>query len=120
MMSFSPNCMVATPAVQRMVPLGSLSRCRTDYPLAPEATLPLAPQAVLVAWDWLRGRGFDEIAIIGDSAGGGLTAAMIAALRDRSNGENAVAAVTFSPWVDLAFTGPSMTEPRDHRSASRL
>jgi epsilon-lactone hydrolase len=81
-----------------------------DYPLAPETTLPLATRAVLAAWDWLRARGIDEIALVGDSAGGGLTLATLAALRDRPGGGRPVAAVVFSPWADLAFTGRSMTD----------
>jgi epsilon-lactone hydrolase len=37
-----------------------------DYPLAPEATVPAAPEAALAAWRWLVAQGFDRIVIVGD------------------------------------------------------
>lgn len=82
-----------------------------DYPLAPEAVLPAALEAVMVAWRWLRSATIKKIAIVGDSAGGGLTFATLAALRRATDGASAVAGVAFSPWVDLALTGRSMTDP---------
>jgi len=80
-----------------------------DYPLAPEATLPSAPEAALRAWHWLRRQGYSQIAVVGDSAGGGLALVTLAQLRDR--GEKPVAGAVFSPWTDLAFSGSSMTDP---------
>ena len=83
-----------------------------DYPLAPEATFPAAPEAAMRAWEWLLSMGIRKIAVVGDSAGGGLALATLAALRRyATEGASAVAGVTFSPWVDLAFTGRSMTDP---------
>jgi acetyl esterase/lipase len=82
-----------------------------DYPLAPEATLPAAPNAALAAWRWLTARGFDRIAVVGDSAGGGLSLVTLAALNRRSDKTKPVAGIVFSPWTDLAFTGKSMTDP---------
>lgn len=82
-----------------------------DYPLAPEATLPDAPTAALAAWQWLADRGFERIAIVGDSAGGGLTLVTLAELTRLARGPAPVAGVVFSPWADLAFTGASMTDP---------
>jgi epsilon-lactone hydrolase len=81
-----------------------------DYPLAPEATLPLAPQAALKAWRFLIDQGFERIAIIGDSAGGGLTLVTLAELIRQPQGPAPIAGVAFSPWTDLAFTGASMTD----------
>jgi epsilon-lactone hydrolase len=86
-----------------------------DYPLAPEAVLPAAPEAAMTAWRWLVSKGVREIAIVGDSAGGGLALATLATLRHATEGGAegaAVAGVAFSPWVDLAFTGRSMTDPK--------
>ena len=40
-----------------------------DYPLAPEATLPAAPNAAKAAWRWLVAQGFDRIAVVGDFRG---------------------------------------------------
>lgn len=84
-----------------------------DYPLAPESTLPEAPAAALRAWHWLRAQGFERIAIVGDSAGGGLTLVTLAALTAQAQAGAPVAGVVFSPWTDLAFSGASMTDPRD-------
>jgi acetyl esterase/lipase len=81
-----------------------------DYPLAPEAVLPAAPDAALAAWRWLVGQGFGRIAVAGDSAGGGLALVTLAALKDLSREDRPLAGVVFSPWADLAFTGPSMTD----------
>jgi monoterpene epsilon-lactone hydrolase len=82
-----------------------------DYPLAPEATVPAAPEAATVAWRWLVAQGFDRIAIVGDSAGGGLTLVTLAELIKKPHGAAPIAGVVFSPWVDLAFTGASMKNP---------
>lgn len=82
-----------------------------DYPLAPEATLPAAPNAALAAWRWLHREGFDQVAIVGDSAGGGLALATLAEIAQAGEGPAPVAGVVFSPWTDLAFTGASMLDP---------
>ncbi|WP_224368908.1 alpha/beta hydrolase fold domain-containing protein [Hyalangium versicolor] len=82
-----------------------------DYPLAPEATLPAAPKAALAAWHWLAAQGFTRVAIVGDSAGGGLTLVTLAQIARLPGGASPVAGVVFSPWTDLAFTGASMTDP---------
>jgi monoterpene epsilon-lactone hydrolase len=82
-----------------------------DYPLAPESTVPAAPEAAKAAWRWLVDQGFDRIAIVGDSAGGGLTLVTLAELAKEPHGVAPIASVVFSPWADLAFTGTSMTDP---------
>jgi epsilon-lactone hydrolase len=82
-----------------------------DYPLAPEATLPAAPNAALAAWDWLVRQGCDRIAVVGDSAGGGLTLVTLANLARRDAGPAPVAGVVFSPWTDLTLSGASMGDP---------
>jgi acetyl esterase/lipase len=83
-----------------------------DYPLAPEATMPAAPNAVMAAYEWLRSNGSDRIAVAGDSAGGGLALVTLARLARSSLPSAAIAGLMFSPWVDLAFTGASMRDPR--------
>ncbi|WP_144640541.1 alpha/beta hydrolase [Bordetella genomosp. 13] len=82
-----------------------------DYPLAPEATLPAAPDAALAAWRWLVEQGYTRIAVVGDSAGGGLALVTLARLTHQASGPAPVAGAVFSPWTDLAFTGASMTDP---------
>jgi acetyl esterase/lipase len=81
-----------------------------DYPLAPEATVPAAPDAVMAAYEWLRSNGDKRIAVAGDSAGGGLALVTLARLAHASRPSAAIAGVVFSPWVDLAFTGGSMKD----------
>ncbi|GEP07742.1 alpha/beta hydrolase [Methylobacterium oxalidis] len=82
-----------------------------DYPLAPEATLPAAPNAALAAWDWLIGQGYERIAVVGDSAGGGLSLVTLANLARRNDGPAPIAGVVFSPWTDLTLSGSSMSDP---------
>jgi monoterpene epsilon-lactone hydrolase len=83
-----------------------------DYPLAPESSVPAAPESAVAAWQWLIAQGFDQAAIVGDSAGGGLTLVTLAELiKKQAHGAMPIAGVVFSPWVDLAFTGPSMKDP---------
>ncbi|OON59950.1 esterase [Massilia sp. KIM] len=96
--------------VSQLVARTGLPALVIDYPLAPEAALPAAPEAALAAWRWLRERGFERVALAGDSAGGGLalvTLARIAALPDAGA---PLAGVVFSPWTDLASTGASMRD----------
>jgi monoterpene epsilon-lactone hydrolase len=79
-----------------------------DYRLAPEHPFPGAVTDAQAAYRGLVDAGFERIAIVGDSAGGGLTLSLLSLIRTQS-GTRPVAAVTFSPWTDLALTGDSMT-----------
>lgn len=81
-----------------------------DYPLAPEATVPAAADAVIAAYEWLRTNGSERIVLVGDSAGGGLALAALARLTHTGRPSAAIAGLVFSPWVDLAFTGASMRD----------
>ncbi|MGP7997608.1 MAG: alpha/beta hydrolase [Streptosporangiaceae bacterium] len=83
-----------------------------EYRLAPEHPFPAAIDDVLAAWRWLRTNqdlGATSIAVAGDSAGGGLTVALLVATRDAGQALPA-AAVLMSPTVDLTSSGASMTE----------
>ncbi|MEC4589755.1 alpha/beta hydrolase [Nitrospirillum amazonense] len=97
--------------VSQIVSRSGIPALVIDYPLAPEATLPAAPDAALAAYEYLIGQGYSRIAIVGDSAGGGLSLVTMAQLAKRSDIAKPIAGVVFSPWVDLAFTGGSMTDP---------
>jgi len=82
-----------------------------DYRLAPENPYPAALDDALQAYDMLRAHGFapGDIALGGDSAGGGLALASALALRERDGAERPVACVfAYSPWTDLLATGASL------------
>lgn len=81
-----------------------------DYPLAPEASIPKAPEAARAAWQFLADKGFDRIAVVGDSAGGGLSLVTLAGLAASRASPVPVAGVVFSPWADLSLSGASMTD----------
>ena len=79
------------------------------YRLAPEHPFPAAFDDALVAWRFLRRQGIAaaRIAVGGDSAGGGLTAALINRLR-ASGDEKPACAWLVSPWTDLTMSGSTM------------
>ncbi len=78
-----------------------------DYRLAPEHVFPAALDDATAAWTALRAGAQGPCHVAGDSAGGGLTLALLLNLRDRGL-PLPDSAVAFSPWTDLAITGPSM------------
>jgi len=80
-----------------------------DYRLAPEHPFPAALEDAVSAYDWLTADGANprQLAVVGDSAGGGLVFGMLLKLRDERHPLPA-AAVALSPWTDLALTGPSL------------
>jgi acetyl esterase/lipase len=79
-----------------------------DYRLAPEHPYPAALEDALRAYRWLGSAAASarQLAIAGDSAGGGLTVAVLMALRDAGDPLPA-AGVCMSPWIDLESTGDS-------------
>jgi epsilon-lactone hydrolase len=81
-----------------------------DYRLAPEHPFPAAIEDACAAYRWLLNNGFtpDQIAISGDSAGGGLTMATLISLRDAGDKLPAAAAL-ISAWTDLTNSGESIT-----------
>ncbi|MCH6165859.1 alpha/beta hydrolase [Pseudonocardia alaniniphila] len=84
-----------------------------DYPLAPENRFPSALDAAVAAYravltDVPAGR----VAVGGDSAGGGLSLALLLRLKELGLPLPA-AVVPVSPWTDLTVSAPSFTERAD-------
>ncbi len=79
-----------------------------DYRLAPEHPYPAALEDALAAYEWLIEKHAkpEQITVAGDSAGGGLTIALLVALRERDIPMPA-SAVVLSPWTDLTASGES-------------
>jgi acetyl esterase/lipase len=82
-----------------------------DYRLAPEHPYPAALEDAVAAYRGLLASGMSPsaIAFAGESAGAGLVAATLVALK-RAGLPLPSAAVMMSPWVDLTLSGDSMNE----------
>ena len=108
--------LVGFPALYRDLTwrIATLARARVtciDYRLAPEHPFPAALDDCVAAYRGLLREGADpgHVALMGDSAGGGLVFATLLRLRDEGTPLPA-AAVAVSPWTDLALSGRSFVE----------
>ena len=95
--------------VSRIARVSGARAFSLNYRLAPENPFPAAVDDATTAYRWLLKQGVrpETIVIAGDSAGGGLTAATLLALK-KSGDPLPGAAVLLSPWTDLDATGESM------------
>jgi len=92
-----------------------------DYRLAPEHPFPAAVEDAFAAYRWVLDQGVQpsQVVIGGDSAGGGITAAVLLAARGRSLPLPA-GGVCLSPWVDLTNSAASYrTHARSDPSFSK-
>lgn len=89
-----------------------------DYGLAPENPFPKAVEDAVRAVQYVHAQGIapNRVVVAGDSAGGGLAAATLIALRDRGIGQ-AAAGVLISPWLDLTNSGATM---KSHAAADPM
>ena len=93
---------------------GHVDALLPEYRLAPEDRFPAAVDDAVAVFRWLISQGYnaDDIVVAGDSAGGGLSVAMMLALRE-SGGPMPKAAFLLSPWLDLSASGESIETRRD-------
>lgn len=82
-----------------------------EFRRAPENPHPAPLEDAVAGYRWLLDNGYksENIAFVGDSAGGGLCVAAAIAVRDAGLPLPAALA-PISPWADLACAGPSYTD----------
>lgn len=78
-----------------------------DYRKAPEHPYPAAVIDVVNTYKQMVEDGYENIFIMGDSAGGGLTLALLQIIR-KEKLQKAAGCVLLSPWTDLTMSGDSM------------
>ena len=81
-----------------------------DYRLAPEHLFPAAAEDMLATYQWLlQQMDSSNIVLVGDSAGGGLSLALLAQIKQHGLPMPACA-VLMSPYADLSCSGASLDE----------
>ncbi len=97
--------------VRKICHHGDLRGLIIDYRLAPENPFPAAVEDAEKAYDWLMAQGVapETLFLAGDSAGGGLSLALMLTLKEKNKAQPRAAAL-LSPWTDLTCRGASYTE----------
>ena len=97
------------PLVTRLAREAGARVLSVDYRLGPEHPHPAAVEDACRALRFVVAAGAapERVALAGDSAGGGLTAAALLALRD-ADGPLPATGICISPWLDLTLSGESM------------
>jgi epsilon-lactone hydrolase len=100
--------------IARIARAANVPALGVDYRRAPEHPFPAPVEDATAAFRWLLANGFsaNQIAIAGDSAGGGLAVATLVAIRDAGFPLPACA-VAMSPWTDLEALGESYITNRE-------
>jgi epsilon-lactone hydrolase len=84
-----------------------------DYRRTPEHRHPAQLDDAMAAYGWLLDQGIsaDHIALVGDSAGGGLTITTMLRARELAR-PTAAALMPLSPWFDMELSGGSLKSNR--------
>lgn len=82
------------------------------YRLAPENPYPAALDDALTAYEYLLSKGYTQITLCGESAGGGLCYSLCLKLREKGL-PSPCGIIAISPWTDLTSSGHSYSENRD-------
>ena len=83
-----------------------------NYRKAPEHPYPAALEDALLVYKQMIADGYENIVIMGDSAGGGLSLALTQSIK-KNKLPKAAALVLLSPWTDLTLTGDSIKGKKD-------
>jgi acetyl esterase/lipase len=99
----------SVPLASELARRGGTKVVTVDYRLAPEHPYPAAVEDARAAYEGLLGQGVDprNIALAGESAGGGLAVAALVALRD-GGAPLPGCAFLMSPYVDLTLSGETL------------
>lgn len=97
------------PFIARIADAARADCFSVDYRLAPAHRFPAAVDDAVAAYRGLIDAGVSpsRIVVAGDSAGGGLAAALLVRIRD-GGGPMPAGALLWSPWVDLANTATTI------------
>lgn len=99
------------PLVSELVRRTGTRAITLDYRLGPESPYPAAVEDARAAYEGLLAQGVapGQIALAGESAGGGLAVATLLALREAGTPLPSCA-LLMSPYVDLTLSGETLTE----------
>lgn len=83
-----------------------------DYRKAPENPYPAAVEDAVNTYKQMVRDGYENIFLMGDSAGGGLVLALLQIIR-KEKLQKSAGCVLLSPWTDLTLSGDSMQTKKD-------